>query len=219
MADNPVITPKRFSHVGFQTYDVARLRDWYCLVLGARVVFEKPGGFCVIAYDDEHHRVAIAGLPGKPRRKFAANPEIVHTAYAYADIFALLKTYERLRDAGVAAAECMHHGPTLSVYYRDPDGNQVELFVDGFKTMAECSDWMNGPVYSHNFGSGVFFDPEVLLAQMKAGASEQALVAYPVDEGMQVDPDAFGAELMKSITAEVDAYEAAFRAEGGLPAA
>ena len=88
MADNPVITPKRFSHVGFQTYDVARLRDWYCLVLGARVVFEKPGGFCVIAYDDEHHRVAIAGLPGKPRRKFAANPEIVHTAYAYADIFA-----------------------------------------------------------------------------------------------------------------------------------
>lgn len=212
MTDKPVIKPARFAHVGIQTYDIPRLRDWYATVFGAHVVFEHPGAFCVMALDDEHHRFAIAALPTKPRTKSPANPEIMHMAWAYGDIFDLLNTYERLRDAGIKPAECLNHGPTMSCYYRDPDGNQVELFADCFKTMAECTAWMHSEIYARNFGGGVYFDPDALLARMKAGASELELLAYPIEEGMAVDIAAFAVEYAKGFQAEVDRYDEAFRA-------
>jgi catechol 2,3-dioxygenase-like lactoylglutathione lyase family enzyme len=52
-------TPK-FAHVVLQTSRFEEMRDWYCTVLDAHVVYEGHG-LCFITFDEEHHRVALLG--------------------------------------------------------------------------------------------------------------------------------------------------------------
>jgi CRP-like cAMP-binding protein len=182
--DPSSLRPARLSHIGIQTHDVEVVRDWYRNVLNAHVVVERLPAFCVMTYDGEHHRIAIAGLPGEKREKDRTNPEILHVAFAMDDVFLLLRNYERIRDLGITPEFTMNHGPTLSCYYRDPDGNLCELFVDRFATQEECTEWMSGPIFERTLGAGPAFDPEDLLASMRAGASASELLEYPVEAAM-----------------------------------
>ena len=60
----------------------------------------------------------------------------------------------------------IHHGGTLSAYYRDPDGNQVELQVDAL-TMEDTDALMRSPVFAANpIGIPVDFDD--LIARYEA---------------------------------------------------
>ena len=40
------------------------MRDWYCAVLDGHVVYQDQA-LCFIAYDDEHHRVALMNPSGR----------------------------------------------------------------------------------------------------------------------------------------------------------
>ena len=42
----------------------------------------------------------------------------------------LLDTYRRLKAKGIVPYWPIHHGFTVSLYYRDPDGNRMEFQVD-----------------------------------------------------------------------------------------
>jgi hypothetical protein len=43
-----------------------------------------------------------------------------------------------------------NHGPTTSLYYRDPDGNKIELQVDNFDTPDDANLFMSGSDYVAN---------------------------------------------------------------------
>ena len=92
-------SPRKLAHIALATCDVARMRDWYCEVLEARVVFENEM-LCFTTYDDEHHRVVFAKPPG-----FEAKPgtpqNLHHVSFTFATLDELLASYERLRDRGL----------------------------------------------------------------------------------------------------------------------
>ena len=90
----------------------------------------------------------------------------------------LLSTYRRLKKAGIVPYRPIHHGPTLSMYYHDPDGNSVEMQVDCFKTKAEASAYFQTESFTKN-PIGVNFDPETLVAAYESGASEAELLRQP----------------------------------------
>lgn len=81
----------------------------------------------------------------------------------------------RLRGLGIAPYWCINHGPTTSLYYRDPDANQVELQVDNFPGPAALGAWLRSGAFAHN-PIGVNFDPERLLARFRAGDPVEELV-------------------------------------------
>ena len=146
---------------------------WYRTVLGAEPVFESPF-VTFLTWDAEHHRIAIANAPHfKDRPDDAVGLD--HIAVTMAERRDLLRTYERLRDLGIEPTTPIHHGPTLSMYYLDPDKNEIELQVDAFDTEAELKAFFARAV-RHN-PLGVLYDPEALLARWKAGATEQELRA------------------------------------------
>ena len=72
----------------------------------------------------------------------------------------------------------IHHGPTISLYYRDPDGNSVELQVDRYKTKEECSAYFTTDAFRKN-PIGVAFDPAKLTAAYEAGMPEAELMGVP----------------------------------------
>ena len=55
----------------------------------------------------------------------------------------------RLKGEGIEPYWCLNHGPTTSMYYKDPDGNKVELQIDNFDT-DETNRWMGSGEFAQN---------------------------------------------------------------------
>jgi len=80
----------------------------------------------------------------------------------------LLETWERLRGDAILPAHALNHGPTTSLYYADPDGNQIELQIDNFATVEENTAFIESESFARN-PIGVVFDPGVMLAGLRTG--------------------------------------------------
>ncbi len=175
--DGRAISPARFSHAVLRTARLKEMTQWYQTVLNAEVVYRND--FIVfMTYDDEHHRIALAGVPGlaeKPRRSSGLD----HLAFFYATMGDWIATYERLKDGGITPRVCIHHGITMSLYYRDPDNNGVELSIDAVEK-AQWHDWMRNHLGRNPIGTSL--DPDEIARKYHAGAPEAELVRQTSDE-------------------------------------
>ncbi len=175
-ADRSVVKPHKLAHVVRRTSRFGELVQWYCTVLGAEVV-HSDGMLAFLTYDDEHHRIAIAGIPGLPEQ-----PEMTagtdHIAFTYEDLGDLLHTYRRLKALGIEPYWCINHGPTVSLYYKDPDGSRIELQVDTMPSGEAIEAWMRSGEFAAN-PIGVVFEPEELAARYEAGEPIETLTARP----------------------------------------
>ena len=123
-----------FSHMGMFVADLARMKDFYTRVLGFTVTdtgeLETPRGrlqFVFLSRDPrEHHQIVLA--TGKPE-KLAFNP-INQISFRMAEFSGLREMYRRVVDENVKELHPVSHGNALSVYFHDPEGNRLELFVD-----------------------------------------------------------------------------------------
>jgi catechol-2,3-dioxygenase len=177
-------SPIKLSHVVLQTNQPHRLREWYCSVLGAEIVHENDF-ISFISYDDEHHRVAFlnpgaleARAPGvRGSGDFRAGKEagLHHMAFTFKGLGELLDTYSRLKQQGIRPYWCINHGPTTSMYYHDPDNNQVELLIDNFAEVRDAKAYMRSPAFAAN-PIGVEFDADDFVARFHAGANEAELL-------------------------------------------
>lgn len=186
-----MVKPVKFAHVVYQTRRYAEMIAWYEDVFEARVVHQDPA-LAFLTYDDEHHRFAFANLdllkPGGAGERGEVG--VNHVAYTYASVDDLMDTYKRLKARGILPYWPVHHGITLSLYYRDPDGNRMEFQVDAC-TAAEGEAFMNSEAFAAN-PVGVEYDPEDLLARLEGGGDPKSLLVrmdgppspIPVAHGM-----------------------------------
>ena len=181
-ADRGIVKPQKLAHIVRRTSRFDELVRWYCTVLGAEVV-HSDGMLAFLTYDDEHHRIAIAGIPGlETPSPMAAGTD--HVAFTYGDLGDLLQTYRRLKSAGIEPYWCINHGPTVSLYYKDPDGSRIELSVDTMPTHAAIDAWMRSGEFAAN-PIGIVFDPDDMAARYEAGEALESLTTRPpLPEGM-----------------------------------
>jgi catechol-2,3-dioxygenase len=170
------VRPIRFAHAVFKTARYRELVEWWRAVLLAEVVHENPL-LTFMTYDDEHHRIAIVNVPSlQDRPQEACGLE--HVAYTYGSLAELLHTYRRLKALGIEPYWTVNHGPTTSMYYRDPDGNQVELQIDNFPDTASLHAWFRSGAFAKN-PLGVPFEPEQLVARFESGEPLEELLRRP----------------------------------------
>jgi catechol-2,3-dioxygenase len=162
------LRPARFGHIVLQTARLEEMSSYYQNLLNAEPMFEGPIG-TFLTYDDEHHRVFLLNAPDATERDPDA-AGLAHFAYLFDSLSDLLATYERLSSEGVQPAYCVHHGFQLSFYYKDPDGNEVELGCDVFATRTELDSWFENGLFAANpFGFPV--DPAQMLERHRAGVA------------------------------------------------
>ena len=182
--------PKKFAHVVYQTRRFEEMIDWYQKVFEAKVVYQNPA-LAFLTYDDEHHRFAFINMyafkPDGAEAGGRADTGVNHVAYTYASLGDLLDTYARLKEAGITPYWPIHHGVTLSLYYRDPDGNRMEFQVDSC-TVDEANAFMLSDAFAAN-PVGVEIDPEALLAQYRSGIPVEQLLAQPEGPMMAIPPE------------------------------
>jgi catechol-2,3-dioxygenase len=168
-ADAPI--RPAFHHVNLKTTRLGELIDWYATVVGTEVIFQDATG-AWLTNDGANHRIALLCFPG-----FVDDPDretrtgMHHSAFEYDSFADLNDTYLRLRDAGIEPDICIDHGMTLSYYYKDPDGNRVELQVDNFGDWAASREWMHtSPEFRAN-PIGMFVDPDRVAEAAACGES------------------------------------------------
>lgn len=185
-----MVRPVKFAHVVYMTRRFDEMIAWYRDVFEAEVVHQDPA-LAFLTYDDEHHRFAFANLdllnPGGCDKDDRGRIGVNHVAYTFASAADLMEVYKKLKAAGIRPYWPIHHGTTLSLYYRDPDGNRMEFQVD-HGTVEEAIAFMASETFAAN-PIGVAFDPDALLAQYEAGATEAQLMMIPTGEPSPIHAD------------------------------
>lgn len=119
------------SHFGIHVHDLERMQDFYTRVLGLLVSDRGslPGGptLAFLSRDpDQHHQLVL--VTGRPAD--AAYNVVNQISFKLPTLADLKAMHARVRDEGIKDFRIVTHGNAWSVYFADPEGNRVELFVD-----------------------------------------------------------------------------------------
>ena len=118
---------KRLQHLVLWVGDVERSVRFYCDVLGFEVKTRYPkAAFLRIPGSDDDHNLGLFEQPGlRPPDESVAR--MYHSAWELAELTDLYRARRRLIDAG-ALVGMSDHGVSLSLYAKDPDGLEFEVF-------------------------------------------------------------------------------------------
>lgn len=177
LQEKTIKSPSQLAHIAIRTNQLQALSQWYCTVLGARVAHGSDK-VAFLTYDEEHHRVALLALDEYAPKSQTIDVGHYHTGFSYDSLADLIETYSRLKDAGITPYRSINHGPTVSFYYADPDGNQIELQVDTFPTSEEAYAWMSSEAYRNN-PIGIEFDAEEMIEKHRNGVPDLELLRRP----------------------------------------
>lgn len=123
-----------FSHVGFYVHDLPLMEDFYSRVLGFTVTdrgeLPTPKGKVGLVFlsrdPNEHHQIVLA--TGRPDNlPFNVINQI---SFRVPDVGALRHFNQALKSEKVTEVSPVTHGNAISIYFRDPEGNRLELFFD-----------------------------------------------------------------------------------------
>ena len=158
-----------FHHVTIKTSRLQEMVDWYKAVVGVQVTFQDANNAWT-TNDEANHRIAFLSVPGLEQdADKVKHTGMHHSAFEYAGFDDLMSSYERMRDLGILPAFCLDHGLTISLYYRDPEANYVELQSDNFGDWKQSTHFMQTSVDFQSNPIGTFFDPEKVWKAHKAG--------------------------------------------------
>jgi catechol-2,3-dioxygenase len=127
-----------FSHMGISVANLPRMEKFYTEVLGFAVTDRGDAGGMSIVFMSrdplDHHQVILA--TGRPEAMPAntANPQfgpsINQISFRVSDLAELRSIYGRLQEGGASSFLLANHGIAWSIYAHDPEGNNLEFFVD-----------------------------------------------------------------------------------------
>lgn len=128
----------KFSHMGLSVKELAPMEAFYTQVLGFTVTDRGHAGGMQLVFLSrdplDHHQVVLA--TGRPPELPAntANPQfgpsINQISFKLGSLDDLRDIHERLVAAGGSSLFPANHGIAWSIYAHDPEGNNLEFFVD-----------------------------------------------------------------------------------------
>ena len=130
-------------HIVFYVRDLETSLKFYEKVLGLKRIEggELPFKAAALTSGRTHHELLLIevgdapGPPPGPRRGF------YHAGFKIGDsLDELKKAYHELLSAGVQVKGMSDHTISKSIYLHDPDGNEIELYVDD-----PYVDWEDDP--------------------------------------------------------------------------
>lgn len=121
----------RIGHVHLRVADLDRAIAFYGEVLGFELMQRYGAGAAFLSAGGYHHHIglntweSLGAVPPPP-----GHTGLFHTAILYPDRKSLAQALRRVIAAGVEIEGAADHGVSEAIYFRDPDGNGVEIYCD-----------------------------------------------------------------------------------------
>ncbi|KXH42184.1 glyoxalase/Bleomycin resistance protein/Dioxygenase superfamily protein [Colletotrichum salicis] len=171
MTQPPTPSPIEIAHLGLRTNNPTPLVSFYKTLLNAHIVLQN-NYLSVLTWDKEHHRLVILHSPSTsttlssssiPTTSSNTPPPtgLDHIALKFTSLDDLARMYHAGKAGGIESHLCLDHGVTTSLYYKDPDGNQIETMVGNYDNPGDVWKHMNN--LDPDNSRGVQFKPEELL--------------------------------------------------------
>lgn len=119
-------------HVVLKVRDLKQSVPFYANVLGLKEVARFEDRIVFFSIMGNHHDLAL--LETRPEAPAAPEdaPGLAHVALKVGDSLDALRAAKAWLEAqGVTLDRSADHRVSQSLYFSDPDGNQIEVFVDG----------------------------------------------------------------------------------------
>jgi len=116
-------------HVGIYAEDLMRQRDFYTRVLGLTISDEdlEERGMTFLSADPEreHHEFVLM----KGRVTSDGDKVIQQISFIVPSLDDLKEFHARLQEEGIKIDRIVSHGIAFGMYFFDPEGNRIELYV------------------------------------------------------------------------------------------
>ncbi len=174
----PRVAPDYIAHWVVKSARTKEMVSWYGTVFGAEIAYQDDG-ITFLTWDDESHRLAIIAVPKAvrflfPLAKFRRKAYgIDHIALTFVSLERLLENYVRLKRLGIVPVWSINHGPTISLYYEDPDGIRLEFQVENFDPDNTAAFFFTEEFAKNPIGVNI--DPDYLLSQLRNGVPHEQL--------------------------------------------
>ena len=114
-------------HVHLKVSDLKKAEEFYTKLLGFKVN-ERANGYIFLTLGKRHHDLALQEIENakKPTEDTIG---LYHFAIEAKTIRELAKLYFKLKQEDVNVSP-IDHGISKALYFSDPDGNGIEVYVD-----------------------------------------------------------------------------------------
>ena len=121
------MTEARLGHVGLYVTDAAKMTDFYTRVLGFVVTDADTKGnltFLSCSASDHHQIVLVSG------RASREGETVQQVSFNLGTLEDVQEIYARIAASEAYDLAPVTHGIAWSIYFRDPEGNRLEMFAD-----------------------------------------------------------------------------------------
>ena len=120
--------PKYLGHVNIYVRNAERSHKWYEEVLGLHTYDYMPGRAAFMSADQEQsHEVALIQVGDDAPLQQKGQVGLNHMAWMMLSLDDLKEAYQRLKDRNIPIDHVSDHGISVGIYFRDPDGNGIEI--------------------------------------------------------------------------------------------
>ena len=122
---------KAIGHLVLKVRDLERSAAFYRDVLGMKEVMRYRGMMAFFSFSSNHHDLGLLQLGPQAELPDPHSIGLYHVAFKVGDSLDELRECKaHLEKHGVQLIGMSDHGVSQSLYLTDPDGNEIELFVD-----------------------------------------------------------------------------------------
>ena len=131
MNESPDSPPGNMALSHFELYvrDVVRMERFYTQHLGFVVTDRGEGPDALVFLSrnpDEHHQLVLNPRPSRS----ASQGALDHISFRVGSLADVRSVHSALSAVPNVSVETVSHGNSWSIYFRDPEGNRLEVFAD-----------------------------------------------------------------------------------------
>ena len=119
----------KIGHVHLNVRNLEKAESFYADVFGFRVTERVRDTFVFLSLGDQHHDLALRNVGENAPTPPELSVGMYHFAIEVENHKSLAEVCKKLQEMGVSIGSS-DHGISHALYFRDPEGNEVEAYVD-----------------------------------------------------------------------------------------
>jgi len=123
------VKANKIGHVHLNVRNLEKAESFYADVFGFRVTERVRDTFVFLSLGDQHHDLALRNVGENAPTPPELSVGMYHFAIEVENHKSLAEVCKKLQEMGVSIGSS-DHGISHALYFRDPEGNEVEAYVD-----------------------------------------------------------------------------------------